>query len=348
MFDSNVATNQVNRMALSAGGLLLTGPFQGAVDFGGGPLMSAGGDNRFLAVLDPSNGGYRRAARFGGTGDDDNGSGLAVADDGATFVGGGCDGNDFDFGSGPLAGSDRDPCLARFSAAGAFEVQRRWTDPGRGGLVALAAAGDDVIAAGYYNSALHLDRFALTPVGASDAFVARLGPDLVAQWIVPVSSDGADFIPKVVRRADGALFVAGGGDDGVLSVGARTVSLDGDDGFVAMLDPDGTPRWVHPTGAVNDLAVHDGVVFVAGSFAGTLSLDGVVLTSAGNRDAYLAAFDADTGGVLWAERFGGPLADEARVVAAGPDQLVFAGYSTGPTELGDLAGDGLFIAAQRY
>ncbi|MEO8846448.1 MAG: hypothetical protein ABI591_12055 [Kofleriaceae bacterium] len=59
-------------------------------------------------------------------------------------------------------------------------------------------------------------------------------------------------------------------------------------------------------------------------------------------DAFVAAFDADTGDVLWAERFGGPLADNARVVAAS----AVAGYSTGPIDLGAATADGLFVVSQ--
>jgi hypothetical protein len=79
-----------------------------------------------------------------------------------------------------------------------------------------------------------------------------------------------------------------------------------------------------------------------------MSLDGLELVSAGDLDAFVAAFDAETGAALWAERFGGPLADSAHVVVTGAHQLYIAGYSTGPIDLGDTPSDGLFVATQSF
>src|SRR5262249_17807764 len=51
----------------SSGNVLVTGYFQGTVDFGGGGLVSAGGADAFLAKYSPS-GAHLWSKRFGGTG----------------------------------------------------------------------------------------------------------------------------------------------------------------------------------------------------------------------------------------------------------------------------------------
>jgi hypothetical protein len=49
-------------------------------------------------------------------------------------------------------------------------------------------------------------------------------------------------------------------------------------------------------------AVDDGLL-MAGTFTGTVDLDGIVLSSAGKRDAFVAKLDS-TGHTQWALRFG--------------------------------------------
>ncbi|MEP6859193.1 MAG: hypothetical protein ABJE66_01135 [Deltaproteobacteria bacterium] len=360
VFDSPVATNQVQGMVLGADGVSITGPFQGMVEIGATKLASAGADDRFFVVLDPTTGAPLHAARYGSTDDDDKGGGIAITDDGTTFIGGGCNGGDFSFGGAVLGGMDRDPCLCGVSPSGTVVAQRRWADPRPGGLVALARVDSDLIASGYFTVSATFDSGILTSAGATDAFITRLAPDLSSRWIVQIASDGDDASSALATDADGAIYFAGSTTASTkLTVGGLSFAVDGGDGFVGKLDPDGTPRWARAIGGplvdeAHSVTVHDGVVIVAGSFAGTMSLDGLELASAGDLDAFVAAFDADTGAALWAERFGGPLADSAHVVVAGTQQLYIAGYSTGTIDLGSTASDGsdgsdgMFIATQSF
>ena len=61
-----------------AGNVLLTGYFQGTIDFGGGPITSAGSEDVYLAKLDPS-GKFIWARGFGGA-NAEYGAGVAAAD----------------------------------------------------------------------------------------------------------------------------------------------------------------------------------------------------------------------------------------------------------------------------
>jgi hypothetical protein len=98
----------------SARSVLVTGDFEGAVDFGGGKLESAGKTDAFLARFD-ANGKYTQASSWG---DKDSQSGRDVAVDSGDHavlvvdVQGA-----IDFGAGPLAAIDTsyDLCVVRFS-----------------------------------------------------------------------------------------------------------------------------------------------------------------------------------------------------------------------------------------
>ena len=82
-----------------AGNVVCAGFFQGSVDFGGGPLTSAHGEDVFLARLDPD-GNHLWSARFGSQ-NDQKASGVAVDAAGRTVIVGSF-ANTVDLGGGPL------------------------------------------------------------------------------------------------------------------------------------------------------------------------------------------------------------------------------------------------------
>lgn len=98
----------------SAGSILVTGDFEGAIDFGGGKLTSAGKTDAFLARLD-ANGHYVQAAAWGDK-DSQSGRDLAVDSGDHPVLVVDAQGT-VDFGTGPLAPVDTsyDICIVRFS-----------------------------------------------------------------------------------------------------------------------------------------------------------------------------------------------------------------------------------------
>jgi PKD repeat protein len=105
------------------GNILFTGSFDGSIDFGGGPLNTAGGTDIFLAKYSPA-GAYVWANRYGGGGTD---AGYAVATDSVgRVVLTGHFGDTVDFGGGTISsGGVFDTFLAKFSPTGAYHLGRR-------------------------------------------------------------------------------------------------------------------------------------------------------------------------------------------------------------------------------
>ncbi|MCC6551718.1 MAG: hypothetical protein IT372_01690, partial [Polyangiaceae bacterium] len=106
--------------------ILVIGSFEGAIDLGGGPLQSAGGDDLFVAKLDGS-GNHVWSKRFGGAGDQ---RGASVALDGAgnAFIAGHFAGS-LDLGGGALqsAGGD-DLFVAKLDGSGNHVWSKRFGD----------------------------------------------------------------------------------------------------------------------------------------------------------------------------------------------------------------------------
>jgi hypothetical protein len=97
------------------GNILLTGRFQGIIDFGGGPLLSAGSEDVFVAKL-TADGTHLFSHRFGDNNNNQIASAIAVDPSGAALVAGRFEGT-LDFGKRPLmvAGDDYDVFVAKLS-----------------------------------------------------------------------------------------------------------------------------------------------------------------------------------------------------------------------------------------
>jgi hypothetical protein len=102
---------------------------------------------------------------------------------------------------------------------------------------------------------------------------------------------------------------------------------------VRRLDASGHTTWVRPFGSIVDVTL-DGVVYVAGTFSGELTLDAsTTLVSSGGSDAYIAILDAN-GDVISATALGGAGDERAEnlAVAANGD-VVVSGAGLGTTKL---------------
>jgi hypothetical protein len=84
---------------------------------------------------------------------------------------------------------------------------------------------------------------------------------------------------------------------------------------------------------INDMKSDNaGNIYVCGSFSGTISLDTYTLTSAGDKDVFVAKLNS-TGTVLWAKQGGGVYEDQATALALDASGNVYVGgkYSTSAT-----------------
>jgi hypothetical protein len=129
----------------TAGAAIITGFYRGSLDFGGGPLVSSGISDVFIAKIDAA-GKPVWSRRAGGTGDD---RAVAVATDAAgNVVLAGFFSDTIDFGGGPLvsAGSS-DIFVVKLDAAGNHLWSKRFGDSAQqeAHAVAIDAAGNVVL-----------------------------------------------------------------------------------------------------------------------------------------------------------------------------------------------------------
>jgi hypothetical protein len=155
--------------------VIVAGFFEGAVDFGGGALTSAGGEDIFVAKLG-SDGAHAWSKRFGDA-SGQNPQDVAVDASGNVTVTGYFVGT-VNFGGGALtAGSSGDMYVAKFGSGGAHVWSKRFGD-GNGAVgrsVAVDASGNSIVT-GYFPGIVNFGGGALGSAGGYDVFVAKFGP----------------------------------------------------------------------------------------------------------------------------------------------------------------------------
>jgi hypothetical protein len=166
---STVATDSV-------GNVFVAGPFEGAMNFGGGDLVSSGGYDIFVLKLDPS-GNHVWSKRYGDT--LDQSAGVAVDADGNVYLAGNFRGA-LDFGAGVLltesGDGNPDMFVAKLDATGKALWGQQFGGPGtqRAGHLAVDPSGR-VAVIGTFEHVLEGTSL-VAPPGEVHSFVANLHP----------------------------------------------------------------------------------------------------------------------------------------------------------------------------
>lgn len=320
------------------GNVLLAGDFGGTVDFGGGPLVSAGASDVSIAKFSAS-GILQWSKRFGDS--SDQYGNVVAADESGNIVLTGSIGGTVDFGGGPLTGTgSQDSFIAKFDAAGNHAWSKRFTGFGR---VGAAFGAGDVLVAGSFSGSLDLGGGAMTSAGASDIYIARFGPTGNHVWSKRFGDAGNQYGEAIATDATGAILATGsfggtvdfGGGPLTSKPGIANTAL-----YLAKLDATGAHVWSKrfgETGKISGARVAvdaAGNVVVAGSFSGSVDFGGGVLTSAGSSDIFIAKFYA-SGAHWWSKRFGdSDIQTGAGVATDGDGDVVLVGGFIGVVDFG--------------
>jgi lambda repressor-like predicted transcriptional regulator len=228
-----------------SGNVLVTGQFQGTVDFGGGGLTSAGGLDIFVAKFSGANGSHVWSKRFGDTNNDQCFS-VAVDGSGNVLVPGFFQGT-VDFGGGGLTSAGGfDIFVAKFSGAdGSHLWSKRYGDTGADLSTGAAVdGGGNVLVTGNFQGTVDFGGGGLISAGDFDIFVAKFsGADGSHLWSksygdtaidtgATVAVDGGNVLATgnfqgTVDFGGGGLTSAGNGDVFLLKLGVLSANRRG-------------------------------------------------------------------------------------------------------------------------
>lgn len=292
----------------ATGNVILTGYFNGSIDFGGGASMSAGGGDAFVAKLDP-NGSFLWSRSFGDM-SAQAGQGVAVDAQGSVVATGYFNGAS-DFGGGTLtSGGSSDVFVVKLSAGGDHLWSKGFGGAGiqSGQGVAIDGMGN-VLLTGYFNGSIDFGGGALASVGNADVFIAKLSPTGDHVWSKGFGDVQAQSGQAIAVDPSGDVIVVGTFSGAVDFGGGLLASAGGSDLFVVKLSADGDHLWSRSFGdgaaqLAQGVAVDAfGNVIVTGVFAGTVDFGGGPLVSKGSSDLFTVKLDA-SGAHVWSKQFG--------------------------------------------
>jgi hypothetical protein len=305
-----------------AGNVLLTGVFQGAVDFGGGPLTSAGDVDIYLAKLD-ANGNHLWSKRFG---DPEYQSAITIATDSAgnVFLAGLVVGI-VDFGGGPIENAEN--FVAKLDADG----NHLWSTSLGAHAMGATKFGIDDAGNVLFAGILEGDALAVAKLDADGNHVWYKVFESESQHVIGIAIDSAGdvlitgYFRYTVDFGSGPLMSAGGADI-----------------YLAKLDANGNHVWSKRFGDSDDqypsrIAVDGaGNVLIVGDFLGTVNFGGITLTAGSAtfpEDTFVAKLDA-SGNHLWSRRFVGEMKGIAPALDDSGNALL-AGSFLDPVDLGN-------------
>jgi hypothetical protein len=336
------------------GNILFAGHFYGSVDFGGGPITSAGDADVFVAKLDPD-GHHIWSYAFGDAG---NQLAYAVAVDNSdnVILSGHFEGK-FDFGDGPLisAGST-DIYIAKFDSAGNILWSESFGDAATQQTFSVAVddAGNIISAGRLYGSA-DFGGGPLTSAGASDIYVAKFDGDGNHLWSQRYGDVDDQVASAVKVDSKGDVLVAGD-FVGQVDFGGGVLTNGGwYNAFVVKFDSSGGHIWSQGFGQTGLQSVAGMVldsadnVVITGYFDGTVDFGGGPLVCNVESDVFVAEFNG-AGGHVWSDRFGD--ADFQYGIMCAVDDtrgILMTGWFLGGIDFGggvmtSAGGDDIFLA----
>jgi hypothetical protein len=277
----------------SSGDVLLAGGFNGVVDFGGGPLTSAGGADIFVAKLRAEDGKHLWSKRFGDA-SVQSASSVAVDSMGNVLVAGYFNGG-VDFGNGFLTSAGgSDIFIAKLRAEdGKHLWSRRFGDASDQNATSVAVgSSESIVFAGQFSGAADLGGGPIK--GPGDMFVAKLDTNGKHVWSKLFGDKSAESANSVATDHAGNVVVTGYFSGTVDFGGGQLVSAGGADIFAAKLDASGEHLWSKGFGNGNDqvgvsVAMDGhGNTLLAGNFSGTVNIGSASLVCDGGYDVVLA------------------------------------------------------------
>ena len=187
--------------------VVLTGILGGTIDFGGGPLTSAGNGDAFLAKFS-STGAYVWAKRFG---DASAQYGVAVSVDGMSdvVVTGRLAGT-ADFGGGPItASTTADTFVAKYLRDGTYVWAKKFTGSATNPYALATDTSGNIVLTGAFVSWIDLGGGLMAGDGSWDVFIAKFSPAGACLWQKQAGASYDDHGTGAAIDSAGNVFAVG-------------------------------------------------------------------------------------------------------------------------------------------
>ncbi|HEX8796428.1 MAG TPA: SBBP repeat-containing protein [Polyangiaceae bacterium] len=227
--------------------------------------------------------------------------------------------------------------VAKYDAAGNAMWVRPFGGPGNDMATGVAIdLSGNVYVAGASDGALTIGGSSFGANGATGTFLFSLDPLGNVLSAKAYGGDSFGTLAKVAVSANGTIGLAGSYKGTIdFGGGPLTAAMGSYAGFVAEFDGGGNLSFANSLGTDSTTMAQglsfksDESIAVVGSFSGTGQFGTTTLTSVGQNDVFVAAFDS-AGNPLWSKSWGGITNDDGRGIAydANGNLVVTGGFSS--------------------
>ncbi len=303
----------------SSGTCYVTGQLEYTASFNGYNLSTAGGHDIFVAKYD-SAGNLKWAKRAGGS-SGDVGYGVSYDFEGSVYIVGEFETTaSFSGIQVTIQGAGNNMFVAKYDSSGVIQ----WVNPigtNSGSTKGYAVACDvngNVYALGTTSARAYFDGSSLfSSRGASDVIFIKFDRHGDFQWVKQIGGSDSDKGYGIMCHG-ASVYVTGAFEGSCKFSSSVTLNSTGAaDFFIAKYDTLGTLDWAKRGGGNGedigwDVDVNtNGNIICTGEFQGTASFSSNSVSSSGNIDIFVVAYD-DSGDNLWAVSAGGNLYDIGR------------------------------------
>lgn len=336
----------VERVAVdSSGNVIVSGSFNGSVDFGGGVVTSRGRADFYVAKY-ASDGRFLWAKGLGTDQSELGYQGLAVDAAGSVYFtatwGGSAASSSIDLGGGPLTTNGyADGFLVKYDPSGAHVFSKRFGGPYHDRLMTMALdPNGEILIGGQLSGTVDLGGGPMVPGSPITdwAFIARLSSSGAYKSAVGYYATGSSVTALAVDSS--STVTVAGQYLGMLQT--RTTSLSSGDsaqhGFLLQLDGNGTEKWARSlvSGSTSDrpvvLSLGGGLLYVGGEFRGSGNFGPAKLTAL-ETDGFIAGYSM-AGAPQWVRQYGGEGIDTVFALVRTPDAIYASGYFAKTTDFG--------------
>lgn len=168
---------------------------------------------------------------------------------------------------------------------------------GASSTVTAADNQGNLYVTGYFLNYAVFNDITLTSEGLYDIFVAKLNAQGQIVWVKQAGGTSLDTSNGISVDEQGNCYISGKFMD---TVAFGNTQLTGGGGYVAKLSPQGEFVWAIKAGSQGSKIIVDeqGVLYVTGTFSGTINFGGSVLSSLGTSDIFISKLNSQ-GQFLW-------------------------------------------------